>query len=758
VFILKPENKSYRLPIESLPDAFAYHQLILDDHGNPVDYIIVEINQAYEEMVGLKREAIIGKKATEIYPGIDHSDFDWVGTYGRVALTSEPTRFVRLYKPYGRWYDISAYSDKPGYFAATFRDISESKKTEQVLEETKALYKDLFDKAPLGYQSLDENGNFLMVNKAWLKILGYKEEEVLGKWFGDFLAPEYVEAFRQRFPSFKKAGKIYTEFEMISRGGEPILIAFEGRIGYKNDGSFERTHCILKDITELKQAEKALTAQRHIYEQILEQSLAGYWDWDIPTGDEYMSPTFKKMFGYEDHEIENRAESWQRLIFAEDLPSVFEKFNQHVEGKGKTPFYNEVRYRHKNGSTVWVICTGKVIEWDDDGKAKRMIGCHINITERKQTEEAQLQANSLLNATLESTADGLLVVDNRGISKLENSRFVEMWRIPQEILDNKLDETMLQYVLNQLREPEEFLAKVQELYRQPEMVSSDTLYLADGRVFDRYSQPQKIGDEIVGRVWSFRDVTEYKQAEAEIHKLNEELEQRVNERTAQLEASNRELDAFTYSASHDLRGPLNRISGFGQALLEDYASQLDPQGKDYLQRISNSSQHMAELIDDLLKLSKVSRMEIDCEPVEISVLVNVCLKELQAREPQRNLETVITPGLVVEGDTALLRIVLENMIDNAWKYTRQKEKARIEFGLTETDGRKAYYVRDNGAGFDMKHADKLFTAFQRLHSEQEFAGTGIGLSIVSRIITRHGGEVWAEGEPGKGACFYFTLP
>jgi PAS domain S-box-containing protein len=758
VFILKPENKSYRLPIESLPDAFAYHQLILDDHGNPVDYIIVEINQAYEEMVGLKREAIIGKKATEIYPGIDHSDFDWVGTYGRVALTSEPTRFVRLYKPYGRWYDISAYSDKPGYFAATFRDISESKKTEQVLEETKALYKDLFDKAPLGYQSLDENGNFLMVNKAWLKILGYKEEEVLGKWFGDFLAPEYVEAFRQRFPSFKKAGKIYTEFEMISRGGEPILIAFEGRIGYKNDGSFERTHCILKDITELKQAEKALTAQRHIYEQILEQSLAGYWDWDIPTGDEYMSPTFKKMFGYEDHEIENRAESWQRLIFAEDLPSVFEKFNQHVEGKGKTPFYNEVRYRHKNGSTVWVICTGKVIEWDDDGKAKRMIGCHINITERKQTEEAQLQANSLLNATLESTADGLLVVDNRGISKLENSRFVEMWRIPQEILDNKLDETMLQYVLNQLREPEEFLAKVQELYRQPEMVSSDTLYLADGRVFDRYSQPQKIGDEIVGRVWSFRDVTEYKQAEAEIHKLNEELEQRVNERTAQLEASYLELDAFTYSASHDLRGPLNRISGFGQALLEDYASQLDPQGKDYLQRISNSSQHMAELIDDLLKLSKVSRMEIDCEPVEISVLVNVCLKELQAREPQRNLETVITPGLVVEGDTALLRIVLENMIDNAWKYTRQKEKARIEFGLTETDGRKAYYVRDNGAGFDMKHADKLFTAFQRLHSEQEFAGTGIGLSIVSRIITRHGGEVWAEGEPGKGACFYFTLP
>jgi len=239
-----------------------------------------------------------------------------------------------------------------------------------------------------------------------------------------------------------------------------------------------------------------------------------------------------------------------------------------------------------------------------------------------------------------------------------------------------------------------------------------------------------------------RDISDLKKIEKELKKFNIGLEEKVNE----------------YSASHDLRGPLNRISGFSQALLEDYASQLDPQGKDYLQRISNSSQHMAELIDDLLKLSKVSRMEIYHEPIELSTLVNDCLKELQAREPRQNLELVVTPGLVVEGDTALLRIVLENLIDNAWKYTRQQEKARIEFGLTEQSGQSAYYIRDNGAGFDMKHADKLFTAFQRLHSEQEFAGTGIGLSIVSRIIKRHGGEVWAEGEPGQGACFYFTLP
>jgi PAS domain S-box-containing protein len=256
----------------------------------------------------------------------------------------------------------------------------------------------------------------------------------------------------------------------------------------------------------------------------------------------------------------------------------------------------------------------------------------------------------------------------------------------------------------------------------------------------------------------FENITKRKQAEQEIRTLNEDLEQRVRERTAQIEAVNRELDAFAHSASHDLRGPLNRISGFSEALLEDHSAQLDLQGKDYLRRISNSSQQMGELIDDLLKLSRVSQHEISHEPVELSALVNVCLKELQAREPDRQVETVITPGLVAEADTALMRIALENLLNNAWKFSAGEELSRIEFGNTAQEGKEVYFIRDNGVGFDMKYAEKLFTAFQRLHDAQKYPGTGIGLSIVSRIITRHGGKVWVEGEVGKGACFYFTLP
>lgn len=258
-------------------------------------------------------------------------------------------------------------------------------------------------------------------------------------------------------------------------------------------------------------------------------------------------------------------------------------------------------------------------------------------------------------------------------------------------------------------------------------------------------------------VGTHTDITERKIAEEKIQTLNRELEKRVKERTIQLEAANRELEAFSYSASHDLRGPLNRISGFSEALLEDYQDSLDSLGKDYLQRIKGSCDHMKLLIDDFLKLSRVSQQQISREPVEMTRLANDYLKELQNKDSQRTVDIDIHPNMDVEGDPTLIQIALQNLFDNAWKYTIGTDKARIEFGSTVHGKTKIYYIRDNGAGFDMKHSEKLFTAFQRLHDPKIYPGTGIGLSIVSRIITRHGGELWAEGEPGKGACFYFTL-
>lgn len=227
--------------------------------------------------------------------------------------------------------------------------------------------------------------------------------------------------------------------------------------------------------------------------------------------------------------------------------------------------------------------------------------------------------------------------------------------------------------------------------------------------------------------------------------------------TNQLTHANKELEAFCYSVSHDLRAPLRSINGFSKVLLEDYADKLDVQGKNYLQRIIAASQRMGQIIEGLLNLSRVTHAKIDQKRVDLSVLANTIVAELRQAQQDRCVEFVIGEGLIAHGDPQLLYVALENLLGNAWKFTRKCPQAKIEFGITQYDGKPAYFVRDNGVGFDMAFAGKLFGAFQRLHSATEFEGTGIGLAIVQRIIHRHGGQIWAEGAVDRGATFYFTI-
>ncbi len=243
-----------------------------------------------------------------------------------------------------------------------------------------------------------------------------------------------------------------------------------------------------------------------------------------------------------------------------------------------------------------------------------------------------------------------------------------------------------------------------------------------------------------------------------IRQLNAELEQRVRLRTTELETANRELESFAYSVSHDLRTPLRGIDGYSRLLLDDFNAVLDDQGRVYLDNVRRATSQMGRLIDDLLKLSRVTRLEMHYELFDLTGKANELLAELRRQEPDRDVQVTIQPDMVAFGDASLLRLAIENLISNAWKFTSKNPRARIEVGEIKQDRQPVFFVRDNGVGFNMKYSHKLFVAFQRLHNAEDFEGTGVGLATVQKIINRHSGRIWAEAAVDQGATFFFTLP
>ncbi|MFN3652381.1 MAG: PAS domain S-box protein [Armatimonadota bacterium] len=419
-------------------------------------------------------------------------------------------------------------------------------------------------------------------------------------------------------------------------------------------------------------------------------------------------------------------------------------------------YHQEFRCRRRDGAWRWL---SQDVHVEPVGPRRwRAVGVCTDITPRKEMEEQLRQSEARFRAMFQQAGVGIALIDLDGRYLLANPRFCRILGYSREELHGMR--------FQELTHPEHLEDDVEALRRlkagEIRTYSTEKRYLRkDGRevwanvsialIYGEGGRPSYLNAVV-------EDITERKLAQEQLRRLTLELETRVRERTAELQAVNQELEAFCYSVSHDLRTPLRSIEGFSRAILEDFEDQLDELGQDHLRRVMAASHRMSELIDDLLSLSRVTRAEMRRETVSLSQVARDVLADLQRAEPDRRAELVVAPDVTAVGDPRLLRVVLENLLGNAWKFTSRREEARIEFGsLSGAGGERVYFVRDNGAGFDMAYADKLFSPFQRLHSPKEFTGSGIGLATVQRVITRHGGRVWAEGSVGEGAEFYFTL-
>ena len=394
----------------------------------------------------------------------------------------------------------------------------------------------------------------------------------------------------------------------------------------------------------------------------------------------------------------------------------------------------ELSYRPRGGKILPVLFSASVVR-DKEGEIVGIVVTALDITDRKKMEQELRESEEKYRALV----DNALV----GIGIHQDGKIVYANEALASMFGYTLEEGIGLSIADMIHPDErDFVMKMAQRRQAGENVP--TTYETQLLKKDGSSFYALISNALIK--YNGRPATLITVADITDTKVRKELEQ-----------VNKELEAFSYSVSHDLRAPLRSIDGFSQALLEDYEDKLDEQGKDYLRRVRAATQRMSQLIDDLLNLSRISRTEIHYEEVNLTAIAKAITAELQKTQPERQVEFVIGENIVARGDSHLLRIVLDNLFRNAWKFTSKHPDARIEFGTIQQDGRLVYYVRDNGAGFDMNYANKLFTPFQRLHKSTEFEGTGIGLATVQRIIHRHGGSIWAEGEVEKGATFYFTL-
>jgi PAS domain S-box-containing protein len=476
-----------------------------------------------------------------------------------------------------------------------------------------------------------------------------------------------------------------------------------------------------------------------IFDFLQSSSVDGLWYWDLEHPEnEWMSPKFWTTLGYDPDLMPHKAAAWQTIVFKEDLEMAMANFHAHVADPAH-PYDQVLRFLHQNGSTVWIRCRGQVLS-DTAGKPARMLGSHSNVTREKENEERLSFQNALLQSSFESHREILLFsIDREYLFLMFNSAFAES-TFQAYGAQVKIGASMLE-TISTAEDREKVKHHCDLAFTGQSHVNIEIYGDLERDYFEtRYNPIQNDLGEVIGLTIMSTNITDRKRKEEQLHELNKEME------------------SFSYSASHDLRTPLRSIRGYTEILLEDFGDELPAEARTVVESIRRNVANMGNLIDDLLRYSRLGRSDLFITRADANELVRLALYDVYEEEKYPGLELSVQELLPARGDNTLLRQVWVNLLGNALKYTSRNAAPTVEIGCTEDEVGVTYFVKDNGVGFDMRYYEKIFGVFQRLHSTDEFEGNGVGLAIAQRILERLGGTIWAESELGAGATFFFKLP
>ncbi|MFZ5788988.1 MAG: PAS domain S-box protein, partial [Acidobacteriota bacterium] len=750
------------------------------------------VNTRAGEMIGRRPEELLGRHIWTVFPeGVGQPIHQ---ALERALATQEPAQIEAYFEPWDRWFENRIYPSAAG-LTVYFVETTERRRAEQRLAEAEERHKLALEGGGLGSWDWNVVTGAVVFNERWAEMLGYTLDEIepdVTVWEG-LLHPddrqrvaEVLEAhLRGETPHYE------TEHRLRHKTGGWVWVLDRGRVIERDaHGRALRACGTHLDITERRRAEQRLRESEERLRFALEASHVGGWDLDLVDHTAFRTLEHDRIFGYRTLLPKWTYEMFLDHVVPEDRAEVDRCFREATAAG--TNWHFECRIRRVDDEVRWIWATGEH-RLDGAGNVRRMAGIVQDITERKRAEEAQRTlAEQLERRVRDRTAE--LAANQAALEReVEERRWTQLAleRAKSEVEDlynrapcgyHSLDEggrivaindTELEW-LGRGREDVVGTLRFQDLLTPAsrEVFAANfpgfkergwvrdlefELVRADGSTFWVLLNASAIRDQL-GRYVASRSTTFDITAKKAVEDRARQLALLAQQRATELEAANAELEAFAYSVSHDLRAPLRAIDGFSLALLEDSAAQLDEAGRGHLERVRAATQRMGRLIDDLLRLSRVTRHDLQRGPVDLARLAREVIAELAAQEPGRRVDVTVAGEMAADADPHLMRILLVNLLGNAWKFTARVEEPAIAFTVARHPGAvPAYSVSDNGAGFDPAYAQRLFQPFQRLHGATEFPGSGIGLATAQRIVRRHGGRIWAVSEVGRGATFSFTL-